>query len=57
MLVNLWSGSIENLESYFILDFTKKYGIYPICNNKTGDEILMNKMNINLEIDWDYFKS
>ena len=31
-----WNFSIEDLESYFILDFLRCHGAYPICNNKTG---------------------
>ena len=40
MLKKIWTLRIEDLESYFILDFVKNYGVYPICNNKTGFEIL-----------------
>ena len=36
MLKNIWQYRIEDLESYFILSFVNKYGVYPICNNKTG---------------------
>jgi len=39
MLKRIWSYRIEDLESYFILAFLDKYGIYPICNNKSGFEI------------------
>jgi len=55
MLRNFWSFTIENLESYFILDFVEKFGVYPICNNKTGFEILNHKLEINFIIDWNYF--
>ncbi|MGD2086041.1 MAG: hypothetical protein PVH61_07645 [Candidatus Aminicenantes bacterium] len=55
MLKKFWEHRIENLESYFILDFVNHYGVYPICNNKTGFEILKSDLNINLEIDWPYF--
>jgi len=56
MLKNLWEYRVEDLESYFILDFVKQYGVYPICNNKTGYEILKNKLDIAIEIDWKYFE-
>jgi len=56
MLKTVWEYRIEDLESYFILDFVKQYGVYPICNNKTGFEILEINLAVNLEIDWDYFK-
>lgn len=57
MLKNTWQYRVEDLESYFILDFVKHYGVYPICNNKTGFEILKNELGITLEIDWPYFES
>jgi len=56
MLRRIWTYSIEDLESYFILDFVRRYGVHPICNNKTGSEILQNELEVTLEIDWDYFK-
>ena len=57
MLKNIWLGSIEDLESYFILDFIQKYGIYPICNNKTGHDIRTSDLKVSLKIDWVYFSS
>jgi hypothetical protein len=56
MLKSIWQYRIEDLESYFILDFVKQYGVYPICNNKTGFEILELNLAVNLEINWNYFK-
>ncbi len=55
-LRNTWDFSVEDLESYFILDFVKNYGVYPICNNKTGFEITKHKMNLTLLIDWKFFE-
>jgi hypothetical protein len=56
MLRRIWTYSVEELESYFILDFVKRYGVHPICNNKTGSEALENELEVALEIDWDYFE-
>lgn len=56
MLRNNWDFRVEDLESYFILNFVNHYGVYPICNNKTGIEILKNKLKTNFKIDWNYFK-
>jgi hypothetical protein len=56
MLRKFWSNRIEDLESYFILDFVEKYGVYPICNNKSGYEILDKKLKANFIIDWQYFE-
>ena len=36
MLVRNWPIGIEPLESYFITSFVDRYGVYPICNNKSG---------------------
>jgi hypothetical protein len=55
MLKQIWRYRIEDLESYFILDFLDKYGVYPICNNKSGFEIKKHDVPITLEIDWKYF--
>jgi hypothetical protein len=56
MLKRIWSYRIEDLESYFILDFLKEYGVYPICNNKSGFEIKKHDLPVTLEIDWKYFE-
>jgi hypothetical protein len=56
MLKNIWDFRIEDLESYFILSFVENFGVYPICNNKTGFEILKNTLSVNFKIDWSYFK-
>jgi hypothetical protein len=52
-----WDFRIEDLESYFILSFVEHYGVYPICNNKTGAEIHSSELNVNLKIDWKYFNN
>lgn len=56
LLKNLWDYRIEDLESYFILDFVQKFGVYPICNNKTGLYIMNSNIKTHFKIDWDYFK-
>lgn len=56
ILQNIWQYRIEDLESYFILNFVKHFGVYPICNNKSGYEILNNQVKTKLNINWNYFK-
>ena len=56
MLKSIWEHRIEDLESYFILDFVENFGVYPVCNNKTGFEILKNDLKVKFNIDWNYFK-
>lgn len=55
VLRDTWKLRIEDLESYFLLDFGKNFGVYPICNNRTGFELLKNELTVKLEIDWNYF--
>jgi hypothetical protein len=52
---NIWKHKIEDLENYFILDFVKSYGVYPICNNKSSNSIESRFVNDRLEIDWNFF--
>lgn len=56
LLRNRWQFTIEQLESYFILDFVKHFGVYPICNNKSGYDILSENVTMDIQIDWNYFK-
>lgn len=56
LLRSRWDYRIEDLESYFILNFVEKYGVYPICNNKSGLDIMNNNIKTHFNIDWDYFK-
>lgn len=56
MVRAIWPLRIEDLESFFILDFVRLYGVYPICNNKTGFEILKSELKIDLKIEWSFFQ-
>jgi len=50
-----WSGKVEDLENYFIVDFVDKFGVYPICNNKSSDIGFNQIVNVKFEINWNYF--
>ena len=54
-LNSIWSKSVEDLESFFILNFLKKYGCYPICNNKSGFPDLSDIPNDYFDIDWSFY--
>ncbi len=56
ILQTVWSMKIEDLESYFLLNFVTHFGVYPICNNKTGLPDFTGPHEDLLEIDWEYFK-
>ena len=53
---SFWRQRIEDLESYFIQDFVTKYGVYPICNNKTGFPDFAADKTTQLIIDWSHFE-
>ncbi|MCP4219505.1 MAG: GIY-YIG nuclease family protein [bacterium] len=50
-----WELRIEDLETYYIRDFVRQYGVYPICNNKTSWRDYKAAVEVELEIDWKYF--
>jgi hypothetical protein len=56
MLRRTWQHRIEDLESYFILDFVRRYGVYPICNNKSGFEVRKLDVPTGIDIDWPHFE-
>ena len=56
ILKEMWNLKIEDLETYFLHSFVKKYGVSPICNNKLNSAILSENLPMKLEIDWKYFK-
>lgn len=56
MLARVWRHRIEDLESYFILDFLARYGVYPICNNKSGFEVRNHDLKVSFDIEWSFFE-
>lgn len=56
MVRKFWDYRIEDFESFFILDFVEKFGVYPICNNRSGFEILEKKIEADFIINWKYFE-
>ena len=52
----IWQRSVEDLESYFILDFVRTYGVYPICNNKSGYPDLSAFPKNYFQIDWKVYE-
>lgn len=50
MLKKQWSLNVESLESFFISSFVERYGVYPICNNKSGYDIPDSDLRVHLEM-------
>jgi len=55
-MLSSWSQRVEDLESYFIQDFVARYGVYPICNNRTGFPDFSIEKTSQFEIDWPHFE-
>ena len=55
-LSSIWHKSVENLESFFILDFLREYGCYPICNNKSGFPDLSDVPENYFNINWSFYE-
>lgn len=54
-LRGVWSSNVESLEAYFINDFVERYGVYPICNNKSG--FTKDGTDVrDLHISWEVFE-
>jgi hypothetical protein len=51
----MWKQRIEDFESYLLQDFVQRFGVYPICNNKTGFPEFLITGEKPIEINWDYF--
>jgi hypothetical protein len=45
---------IEDIETYFLENFADAFGTYPICNNRRGEEKVLD-LDKSLSIDWELF--
>ena len=46
---------IESMETYFLEDFAKNFGSYPICNNRRGAAEKIATVKAEIKIDWQFF--
>lgn len=57
MIKNAWPSNIESLEAYFITSFLDTYGVYPICNNKSGYSSSELESENVFDIGWEAFET
>lgn len=52
------NDSVEDIETYFLENFSEVYGSYPICNNKRGrnETFVPIKNSESVDIDWKFFE-
>lgn len=55
IIQGIWNYRVEDFESYLLLDFVREFGVYPICNNKTGFPELGEGSKEIVTVDWNYF--
>jgi len=46
---------IESMETYFLEDFVKHFGSYPICNNRRGATEKTSTAKSKIKVDWQFF--
>ena len=55
-LKTLGTENVLELESFFLADFLKHHGAYPICNNQSGVSFPESKLNAEkVQVGWEYF--
>lgn len=56
-LKTIGTENVLELESFFLTDFFKHYGAYPICNNQSGVSFPESSLsNERIDVDWHYFQ-
>jgi len=55
-LRSLGTDSVLEIESFFLADFLKNYGAYPICNNQSGANFPESPLSDKrISVEWQYF--
>lgn len=55
LLQNLGATSLYEIESFFLGDFLRVHGAFPICNNQSGWTIIEPKITEQVKVAWDHF--
>ena len=56
LLKNLGSGNLYEIESFFLSDFLRVKGAFPICNNQSGVKFMEPSISgPDLRVDWEHF--
>lgn len=53
LLQNLGAPSLYEIESFFLSDFLRVHGAFPICNNQSGWTIAEPKITGRVTVAWD----
>jgi len=55
LLRNLGATSLHEIESFFLSDFLRVHGAFPICNNQSGWNVVEPKITGEITVAWDQF--
>lgn len=49
------NGSLFDFESFFLSDFSQRYGCFPMCNGQSGHKPTETSTPITASVDWSFF--
>ena len=55
LLRNLGATNLYEIESFFLSDFLRVHGAFPICNNQSGLIVTQSKIRGDITVDWQHF--
>jgi hypothetical protein len=55
LLRNLGATDLYEIESFFLSDFLRVHGAFPVCNNQSGVTIIGSMIKKDVAVDWKHF--
>ena len=56
LLRNLGATDLYEIESFFLSDFLRVHGAFPICNNQSGLTVTQPMIRQDITLDWKHFE-
>ena len=56
VLRNYGNDNVFDMESFFLGDFQKRHGSFPICNGQAGHQLSDERKKIIAKVDWNFFQ-
>jgi hypothetical protein len=55
LLRNLGATNLYEIESFFLSDFLRVHGAFPVCNNQSGLTVIQPMIRQEITVDWKHF--
>ena len=55
LLRNLGAKDLYEIESFFLSDFLRVHGAFPVCNNQSGVTVIQPIIGPDITVDWKHF--